>query len=429
MVFRDRIERLRAAVAALTLVLTATGCADAPSGHEPPRPGINAEAHLDAPYVVLVSLDGFRHDYLDIHPAPALRRMAEEGVRAESLIPVFPTKTFASHYTIATGLYAENHGLVGNRFWDPERGEMYALGDRGAVEDGTWYRGEPIWVTAERQGMVSAAFFFVGTEADVGGRHPTYWKRYQHDYPIAERVDTVLSWLAMPPETRPHLVTLYFADLDDAGHAHAPEAPGVGEAVARVDEQIGRLMDGIAALPHGDRVYLVVVSDHGMLRFEAARAQAVDTSLFRGVRMVEGGPYASLWVDEGGPERLPRLRDSLQAVLPEADVWLRGEIPERFHYSADPRIGDIVILARAGTTVVTPDRLPKRDGYTHGWDNLTPEMGGIFLARGPGITPGQRIPSFEAVHVYPLLAHLLGLEPAPVDGRLEVLAPILGGGR
>jgi predicted AlkP superfamily pyrophosphatase or phosphodiesterase len=388
--------------------------------------GVNEARHEDAPYVVLVSLDGFRHDYLDLYPTPALQRLAREGVRADRMIPVFPTKTFPTHFSIATGLYAENHGLVGNRFWAPEKQAFYSIADREAVEDGSWYRGEPIWVTAERQGMRTACFFFVGSEADVGGVRPTRWKRFDGSVPNAARVDTVLAWLAEPDSTRPHLVTLYFSDLDDTGHDHGPESPEVAAAVAAVDRELGRLSAGIAALPHAGRVYLVVVSDHGMLKAEAARAQPLDLSRFPGVRMVEAGPYATLLVDEGGAARFPGLRDSIQALLPEAEVWLRQDVPARFRYSADPRIGDLVILASPGATVVPPGRMPTRDAHTHGWDNRVPEMAGIFLAKGPLIEPGQRIPAFEAVDVYPFLAHVLGLEPAPVDGRLEVLAPILG---
>jgi predicted AlkP superfamily pyrophosphatase or phosphodiesterase len=224
------------------------------------------------------------------------------------------------------------------------------------------------------------------------------------------------------------MVTLYFSDLDNAGHRYGPDSPEVKEAVATVDEQIARLMDGVAALPHGHQIYVVVVSDHGMLRAEAARAQPVDMSLFPGVRMVEGGPYASLVVEGGVPARAAAVRDSLQAMLPEAQVWLREEVPTRFHYSADPRIGDIVILADPGATVVPAGGMPSGDSFTHGWDNAIPEMGAIFLARGPGIAPGQRIEAFESVNVYPFLARLLGLTPNPeVDGRLEVLAPVLDG--
>jgi predicted AlkP superfamily pyrophosphatase or phosphodiesterase len=381
----------------------------------------------DAPYVVLLSLDGFRYDYLDRYPQPAFQRMIAEGVRADAMTPTFPTKTFPTHYSIATGMHAETHGLVANRFWDPERGARYDMGDRTAVEDGSWYRGEPIWVTAERQGMLAASYFFVGSEADVGGVRPTYWHKYDGAVPNSRRVQAVLDWLRLPPEQRPHLITMYFSDLDDVGHRFGPDSDQARQATAEVDRDLSRLIDGIDALPHGGEVYLVIVSDHGMLVSPVARAMGVDMSSFPGVEMVEGGPYASFVVDEGGPERAARVRDSLQAMLPEATVWLREEVPGRLHYSADPRVGDIVALANAGATINSSSRMPRSDGFSHGWDNATPEMGAIFLARGPGIAPGQRIPAFESVHVYPFLAHVLGLTPNPdVDGRLAVLGPVLG---
>lgn len=378
------------------------------------------------PLLAACPFDGFRHDYLDALAPPNLTRLAEEGVRAERLITVFPSKTFPAHYTLASGMYAENHGLVGNRFWAPDRQALYEIGDRSVVEDGSWYRGEPIWVTAEMQGMVAASYFWVGSEADVQGVRPSYWHRFDSSVSRGERVDRVLEWLAMPPENRPHLVTLYFSDVDGAGHRYGPGSPQVAGAVADVDEALGRLLQGIDALPHGDRVYVVVVSDHGMLRAEAGRAEAFDGDLFPGVRMVEGGPYASFFVDEGGSGRAVRVRDSLRTMLPEAEVWLRSEVPERFHYSADPRIGDLVALAPPGGLVVPRGRVPQEDGFTHGWDNRVDEMGAIFVARGPGIAGGQRIGAFESVHVYPFVAHLLGLNPNPdADGRLDVLSGVL----
>lgn len=413
----------------LRLGLTLLGLVGAFACGKPPAADqgrVNDPSRQDAPYVVLLSMDGFRYDYLDRYPTPALMRLAAEGVRADRMIPVFPSKTFPTHYTVATGMYAENHGLVGNRYWAPDKGALYDMGDREKVEDGSWYRGEPIWVTAERQGMLSASYFFVGSEADVGGVRPTYWHRYDGSVSDQERVDGVLAWLALPSEERPHMITMYFSDLDNAGHEYGPDSPQVEEAVQAVDGAIERLMSGIAALPYGDQVYVVVVADHGMLRAEADRAQPIDLDLFPGVRMVEGGPYASLLVEEGGPVRAMAVRDSLRAMLPEAQVWLREEVPARFHYSSDPRIGDIVILADPGATVVPAGRVPSRDSFTHGWDNAIPEMGAIFLARGPGIAPGQRIEAFESVNVYPFVADILGLTPNPdMDGRLDVLAPVL----
>ena len=388
--------------------------------------GVNAAEHLEAPYLVLLSLDGFRYDYLDDVPTPAFQRMIAEGARADRMIPVFPTKTFPSHYTVATGMYAENHGLVGNRFWAPEKGGFYSLSNRNVVEDGSWYGGEPIWVTAERQGMVSAAYHFVGTEAAVGGVSPTQWHRFDASVPNREKVETVLEWLALPVEARPHVLTMYFEDLDGAGHNHGPGSPQVSRAVERVDRELGRLLDGIDALPHGDQVYVIVVSDHGMIRIDPDRVQDLDMDAFPGVRLVTSGTYASLLVEEGGAARAPQVRDSLRAMLPESDVWLREEVPARFHYSADPRIGDIVVLAAAGSLVIPKGRGSPSEKYTHGWDNRALGMGAIFLARGPNIKAGSNIEAFESVHVYPLMAHLLGLRPNPeADGRLEVLAPIL----
>lgn len=387
----------------------------------------NAAQHLNAPYVVLLSFDGFRYDYQDMYSTPAFDRVAAAGVRADRMIPVFPTKTFPNHYSIATGMYAESHGLVGNTFWDPARNAMYSIGNREVVEDGTWYGGEPIWVTAERQGMISASYFFVGSEADVGGVRPTYWNRYDGSVPNETRVDAVLEWLAMPVEKRPHMITLYFSDTDDVGHRFGPESPEIGNTVAKVDGELGRLLDGIAQLPHADQVYVVLVSDHGMLIADADKADIVDPSIFPGVRFIELGPYGSIFVDEGGAERAAQVRDSLHAMLPDHGVYLREDVPERFHYSSNPRIGDIVLVAAAEHTIVEPDRVPSSSYYTHGWDNQIDEMGAVFLAMGPGISAGQRIEGFESVHVYPFIAHVLGLQANPeADGRLEVLLPILG---
>ncbi|MFQ5538017.1 MAG: ectonucleotide pyrophosphatase/phosphodiesterase [Gemmatimonadota bacterium] len=389
--------------------------------------GINAARHLNAPYVVLVSFDGFRYDYLDRYPAPNFARVQEAGVRAERMIPTFPTKTFPTHYSIATGMYPEHHGLVGNRFWDPERGAGYDMGDREIVEDGSWYRGEPLWVTAEKQGMVAASYFFVGSEADIQGVRPTYWHRYDGSVPNERRVDGVLEWLRLPAEQRPHMITLYFSDTDNAGHRFGPDSPEVAAAVLRVDAALGRLLDGLEALPDDMEVYVILVSDHGMMRARADQVDTLDLSLFPGVRWAEGGPYGNFFVETGGAARLPRVRDSLQAVLRHGAVYLREDVPERLHYRADPRVGDIVAVMEAGGTVSSPARAAARDYFTHGWDNAVTEMGAIFLAMGPGLPAGKRISAFESVNVYPFVTSILGLVPNPeADGRAEVLVPLLG---
>lgn len=412
---------------ALVAVILALAACGRPDVAPATRAGTNAPSRLDAPYVILVSVDGLGADLLTRHETPNLDRIAAAGARAERMIPVYPTKTFPTHYSIATGMYVDRHGLVGNRFWAPDLGLSYNVADRSTVQDPRFYRGEPIWVTAERQGMVTASYFFVGSEAPVGGVRPTYWYPFDARVPLERRLDQTLAWLAMPPDARPHLIALYLEQVDVAFHYEGPDAAETAAAVAAIDDAVGRLIDGIAASPLRDRAYLIVLSDHGLMEAPPDVADSLDMGLFPGVKVAESGPYASLFIDEGGPERGPRLRDSLAAVLPPEDsVWLRADVPGRLHYSADPRVGDIVIVAAPGRRIVPSTGGPRDNPYNHGWDNLAPEMAAIFLAMGPGIAPGQVVPAFEAVHVYPFVAHLLGLQANPeIDGRLEVLLPLL----
>lgn len=410
-------------VALLAVLLQ--GCAQPTHDFQPaPAAGINAQAHLDADYVVLISFDGFRFDYLDRGITPNFDRLAARGVRADALIPVFPTKTYTNHYSVATGLYAGRHGLVGNDFYDPDRDAYYRLRDRAAVEDGRWYGGEPIWVTAEKQGMVSAAMFFIGTEAPVQGIQPTYWNRYDHQLPDEIRVDRVLEWLAMPPARRPHMITLYFAVADDNGHWTGPESAELNAAVQHADSILGSLLDGIERLPHGDRVNLIIVSDHGMTR-SVGTVVLDDYADLEGVIVVDAGPIASLHF-HGDTVRRDRVLHGLSAA-PHLRAFARDRIPVEWGVRDNPRIGDILVVADEGWLLSRTGRRAGRNVATHGWAP-SESMYGIFLAAGPGIRSAGRIPAFENIHIYPLMASLLGLRPNPdIDGRADVLAPILTG--
>ena len=423
---------------------TATGdepapLAPSPAAVEPVQPspvrtprgtgGINASETLDKPYVVLVSFDGFRPDYLTRYDTPSFDRVADTGAVADALVPPYPSLTFPSHYSIATGLYPERHGLVGNRFFDPVRGEEYNYRNTATVQDGTWYGGEPIWVTAETQGMVAAAMLFVGTEAAVGGIRPTFWTPYEARGSRRERVDQVLTWLARPPPTRPHLITLYFADVDGAGHDAGPASPAVAGAVRGVDDALGRLLDGITGLPHGDNVSVVLVSDHGMGDVHPELVIDLrDIADLRGTRLVVTGPGANLFV-EGDPNRARGVRDDINDDLRGGRAYLRSEVPEPLRYRLHPRIGDVVVVAEPGAMIGRGGSSEPPAGM-HGWDPRDPDMHGVFLVAGPEIAPRQRIGPVESVHVYPFLARLLHLTPNPdIDGDASVLAPLLSGGR
>jgi predicted AlkP superfamily pyrophosphatase or phosphodiesterase len=396
--------------------------------------GTNNAEHRDKPYLVLVSLDGFKAEYLDRLDLPNLRRVMQRGTRARGMVPVFPSLTFPNHYSLVTGLHPGRHGIVANRFYDPARRKTYVYTDLEAVTDGSWYGGEPIWVTAEKQGMVTACFFWPGSEAPIQGVRPTIWNRYDVKVPHAARVKTVIDWLGLPIERRPHVTTLYFSELDSASHSGPLESPNVEKAARSLDTAIGALLDGIDALPIRDRVYLLITSDHGMVntsqRQRIALSSVLDPSELADLEASFGGPIASLHL-RGGSDRARQLRDRINAKLARGTAYLRSDLPERFHYRDVPRAGDVVVIMDESWSLTTPRpraseavtveggtaKRPERWGE-HGWDNALPSMRALFLILGPGIRAGAIVPEVSNVDVYPLMTDLLGLRAASdIDGR------------
>ncbi len=380
--------------------------------------GINRAHRQSKPYVILVSLDVFRADYLDRFDLPNFRRLIQNGVRAKGLIPVFPSVTTPNHYSIATGLYPERHGLVGNVFFDPKREQVFY--DAQQRHDGSWYRGQPIWNIAEAQGMVTACHSWFECEADIDGMRPSYVRPYDATIANHLRVDQILAWLQLPPERRPHVLTLYMSDLDDAGHHYGPDSPEVGIAAQAVDQTLGLLIDRLEALSIWEQMYLVVVSDHGMRSVQRDHFVWMD-DLIQGKTANEWigtlGSYAGLHLDPAAHDPI-KTRDHLNAVLQHGRAYLRAEVPEALHYRHDRRIGDVVILMDMPYLILWKENEPTVLGGEHGWNPAHSEMHGIFVAIGPGIKRGATIPAFENIHIYPFLAELLQLNiPSDIDGR------------
>lgn len=374
--------------------------------------------HSDRQYTVILSLDGFRWDYADHTATPHLDHIAREGVRAESLIPVFPSGTFANHYSMATGLHPDNHGIVANRFSCPILQRDYNKGDRSTVRDGFFYGGEPIWVTANKQGLRTAAFYWVGSEADVKGIRPDIWKKYSNDFPYGDRVDSVVHWLSLPEADRPDLVMWYYHQIDSDGHRHGPLGDTLLMTVSMKDSLIGVFLQKIDKLPHRDQINFIVVSDHGMTEIKRDEIiyldQAIDTSLidfFDG-----GGPIMNIKAKAGKKDALYRELKTIENI----SVWKSGEVPEQFHYGNHPRTHDIVVLCDLGYFIGWSSRNYTFKG-AHNYDNFEPDMHGIFYAMGPAFEKGVVLESFQNISIYPLLAHLLGIEPAKNDAELYPL--------
>jgi predicted AlkP superfamily pyrophosphatase or phosphodiesterase len=372
----------------------------------------------DDVYVVMLSMDGFRWDYADRVETPNLDYIALNGVQAEYIKPAFPSKTFPNHYTMATGLYPDNHGIVDNNFYCPDLDLTYRLGDREMVENGAFYGGEPIWVTAEKQGITAASFFWVGSEAPVQGIQPTYWKSYDGRVPFENRIDTVIYWLQLPHEKRPHLITFYFQEPDSQGHATGPDSEEIDQLVMRLDSLVGVLVYKLKQLPHYNRINLIVTSDHGMTEVTPERYVDIASYTPRNWYTRTHGGNPMLHVTP-----LPEKADTIYSILKTVDninVWRKDEIPERLNYGKNPRIGELVILADSTWSVGWGS--PSGTYYTggaHGWDNAKKDMHAIFYAIGPAFKNGHRHPAIEVVDLYPLIAKIMGLKPAAVDGKLK----------
>ena len=377
-------------------------------------------ANAADPLLILVSLDGFRWDYLDKYAAetPCLRQLAADGVRAERMISCFPTLTFPNHYSIATGLRPERHGIVNNRFFDPALDAAFNYKDHQCAVDSRWWGGEPIWITAVKQGRLCACLFWPGSEAEIAGAQPTYYRAFDGSLTSAQRVDGLLAWLSLPADQRPGFCTLYLDAVDHAGHDYGPDAPETAAAIREVDAAMDRLLVGLAARGLREAADLVIVSDHGMVAVDKGRAVFLDDLVdLKAVRAEFTGTQAGLRPLKEPPAKVvARIR---RARPPHVQIYLREEVPARFHYRDNPRIPPVLLFADEGweiTTRASQARRTKPEYGDHGYDNELISMGATFIAAGPAFRRGAVIPPFENIEVYNLLCAVLGLRPAPNDG-------------
>jgi predicted AlkP superfamily pyrophosphatase or phosphodiesterase len=373
-------------------------------------------APAERPPVILISIDGARPDYLDRGVTPTLSALAGEGVRG-SLRPSFPVKTFPNHYTLVTGLRPDRHGVVENNMEDPAiPGVTFKMSNKAAVADRQWWdQGEPIWVAAERQGVKTATMFWPGSEAEIRGVRPTYWLPYQEAMPNDVRVDRLLAWLDLPPERRPQFLTLYFHQVDEAGHRAGPDAPEVSAAMSEVDAAVGRLVAGLKA--RGRSANLIVVSDHGMAPTPPDRRIFLEDLMPPDAgRALVMGTIMTLYP---APGREVEVERALLRPHPHMTCWRKDEIPPRLHYGRNPRVAPILCLPQMSWTITTRPwaATAKPELGSHGYEPRDPEMAALFVAHGPSFRRGARLPAFDNVDVYPLLARLLKVQPAPGDGR------------
>lgn len=359
---------------------------------------------------ILISLDGCRADYPEWYDTPTFDFMAENGMSA-GLIPSFPSKTFPNHYTLATGLYPDHHGIVANSFLDVATGEVFSLGNAEQKFNPKYYGGEPIWITAKRQGLRTAVFYWPGSDVAILGQHPDTYYNYDAKprLSLEQRINGIIAQLAKPTEERPQLIMAYLEEPDSKGHRHGPQDKKTRRAVMRVDSLIGHLYTTLCRHNLQKTTNLVVVSDHGMAWVDSTHAIRIAHLLKpEWVRDVVGEIPACVYANPGCTDSIYNaLRD-----IDHAKVWRKNEVPAYLHYGTSSRIGDVVVLPDIGYIVYEK---PIEAGGTHGYDPNLQEMHALFRAIGPDI-PHTTLPDFPNVCVYNFVCKLLGIEPAPNDG-------------
>lgn len=379
------------------------------------------------PTVILVSLDAFRWDYAERATTPILDSIAAAGVRAKGLIPVFPSKTFPNHYSIVTGLYPENHGIVSNVIYDPEFDAVFTYSNREAVGESRWWGGEPIWVSAEKQGLTTATLFWPGSEAAVQGIRPTHWRKMDASMNYESRVDQILVWLDLPVEQRPRFLTLYIEEVNTIGHRYGPDSPEVIQAVEQVDRLLGKLLSGLAERNMNHSVNLVIVSDHGMAEMDESRVVFLDDFIdLDHCRVLQAGAVLQL-IPKSGLEA--QIYSKLVHASPHMKIYRRADLPERLHLKHNSRVTPLVGIPDDGWSIATRSIESKMQPQfvrgDHGHDPKHLSMHGIFYASGPALKKDILVDRFESVHIYNLLASLLDIKAAPNDGNPSIIEPLL----
>ncbi len=370
-------------------------------------------------YTVVVSLDGCRWDYPQWYDTPFFDWMASEGVES-GLIPSFPSKTFPNHYTIATGLYPDHHGIIANTFRCRADGKQFSLGNADTKFNPRFYGGEPIWITAQKQNLHTAVFYWPGSDVKVKGMYPDRYYLYDQKPQLTfdERIDGIIEELSKPDDSRPSLIMAYFEQPDFFGHLHGPQSKKTRHAVTEMDSLMHCLYNRILCLPIGKQVNFIVLSDHGMTLTEPIRQVPVMKYLKKEwIFSVEGDVPSNIYVKE-------KCCDSVYNALKNVDhvkVWKRGDIPEYLHYGSNENVGDIVVLPDLGWLFTDS---PVTTGGVHGYDHEYGDMQAMFRAVGPDFRHIKR-PHFRNVNIYPLLCHLLRIAQRANDGNLEEIGDVL----
>jgi len=375
-----------------------------------------------APYVLLVSIDGFRWDYIKKYQPNFLSNWVQDSAQLEGLRPSFPTKTFPNHLSIITGSYPQRHGILANQFYAPDLKKHYSLKNPDTVVNPDFYLIDPLWVLAEQQGMRTSSYFWPGSEAAISGHTPSYYKKYDRHIPHAKRIEQIIQWYQLPAEQRPHFTTMYLNEVDAAGHDFGQDSPELTQAIDKVDHTLELLFQELAKL--SIEVNIVIVSDHGMAQRNPLDFEKMPSWLTQQFDIQGGGPIVHLYNTKGSKKSLREATAALNKVAKHYECYQYQDIPSELNASKSNRIGDIACLADKDWAIGMHSHRPVGD---HGWSQFhSTDMNGVFYAKGPAFKRSVMLPVTENIHIMPLLAKVLGVKVThTIDGDEKILAPML----
>ncbi|XP_068688913.1 ectonucleotide pyrophosphatase/phosphodiesterase family member 5-like [Montipora foliosa] len=387
----------------------------------------NEKIALTQPTLIIISYDGFRWDYMDKVPTPNLDLIVQNGVKAKHIKNAFVTKTFPNHFTLVTGLYEESHGLVGNTFFDPVFDETFYIDKTSNYLDSKWWKGEPIWITNQKAWKKSAVVFWPGSEVQIEGNYPTHYRKYNKSLPFEKRVDFVISMLNL--DDPPSFLAAYFHEPDHAGHLFGPDSPEVENVIRRMDNVTGYLLENLRNLGLWNQVNLIITSDHGMSSINNSQVIVLEKYLPSSWYTLVLSPRRPQHVFDTFFHIIPKegmLNQVYQKLkgIPHLNTYLKDDIPEEFHYKHNRRVMPIFIVAD-DHWIITQTMAHLNSCGNHGYSNKYSDMHPFFIAHGPAFKENYIAEPFENVHIYPLMCHILGIDPAPNNGSLKAVEQLL----
>ena len=375
----------------------------------------------ETPPLVVVSLDGFRPDYLDSGLVPNLYKLAEGGVRADYLMSQFPTKTFPNHFTLATGLHPAWHGIVDNSFYDATLDEFFRISSKN-VNSPQWWLGTPIWKKARDEGLKTATYYWPGSE--VSSMLPDYYFSYKSGTKLSTQLRQVDSWLQLPEKERPRLIMLYSYQPDHASHSYGYYSVAMNESLVEIDAAFQSFLSNSSVWNCVDKIF---VSDHGFANVSLSKTLYLEDILNLSlIYPVQSGPIATFNVINQSETDmvLNTIRSDPNHGI-TFDVYKGTGLPPRMHYGFTPRYCDIVVLNRVGWMMLySRDKKSKLAG-NHGWDNHARDMRSLFIAQGPSFKRNYKLRAFENIHVYDLLSTLLRISPGANNGSAGALNDVI----